>query len=171
MCILLYMYIVHFSYLTAWKNFTISKFVYMMCDNKEIWFDLASITTNKCILNGSRLVQHCKRLERFTKTSCKSQVFTQKNPWKHFPRFNHKPFLMQKTQKTHFHIFKPLYEACLTEWRFRAAIISATSQRHVCQEVIKRLWLVAEEVYNLNMTMYHKSSHKLQGYIWSNSKK
>ncbi len=48
-CILLFMYIVHFSYLVAFtamaqslvpKNFTISTLVYMMCDNKEILFDL-----------------------------------------------------------------------------------------------------------------------------------
>ncbi len=46
-CILLFMYIVHFSYPVTCnamvqslvpKNFTISILVYMMCDNKEIWF-------------------------------------------------------------------------------------------------------------------------------------
>ncbi len=33
------------------KNFTINRLVYMMCDNKEIWFDLASLelkTYKKC---------------------------------------------------------------------------------------------------------------------------
>ncbi len=42
-CILLFMYIVHFSYNVAFtakclvpKNFTTSTLVYMMCDNKEI---------------------------------------------------------------------------------------------------------------------------------------
>ncbi len=47
-CILLFMYIVHFSRLFACtamaqslvpKNFTIGTLVYMMCDNKLIWFE------------------------------------------------------------------------------------------------------------------------------------
>ncbi len=45
-------YIVHFSYIVACtamaqslvpKNFTISTLVYMMCDNKEIWFDVIAL--------------------------------------------------------------------------------------------------------------------------------
>ncbi len=48
MCIFLFMYIVNFSYIVACtflaqslvpKNFTIRTLVYMLCDNKEIWFD------------------------------------------------------------------------------------------------------------------------------------